>query len=108
MNGPPIVLVGAAGNPGGRVVKALLERGTAVTTHARQSAAPDKLERLRDVIVEAQAILLDATIKAGVPRFIPSGYSMCPASDQSLMRKGRVSGFRMGSPGSNGKQYSIS
>ena len=31
---------------------------------------------LRDVIVEAQTLLLDAAIKAGVPRFIPSDYSI--------------------------------
>jgi NmrA-like family protein len=31
---------------------------------------------LRDVIVETQTALLDAPIKAGVPRFIPSDYSI--------------------------------
>jgi nucleoside-diphosphate-sugar epimerase len=34
------------------------------------------LAGLRDVIVEAQTVLLDAAIKAGVPRFIPSDYSI--------------------------------
>jgi nucleoside-diphosphate-sugar epimerase len=34
------------------------------------------LSGLRDVIVEAQALLLDAAVKAGVPRFIPSDYSI--------------------------------
>lgn len=31
---------------------------------------------LREVIVEAQALLLDAAVKAGVPRFIPSDFSI--------------------------------
>ncbi len=31
---------------------------------------------LRDVIVETQTLLLDAAVKAGVPRFIPSDYSV--------------------------------
>jgi nucleoside-diphosphate-sugar epimerase len=34
------------------------------------------LAGLRDVIVEAQSVLLDAAIKGGVPRFIPSDYSI--------------------------------
>ncbi|MFC1851089.1 NmrA family NAD(P)-binding protein [candidate division CSSED10-310 bacterium] len=34
------------------------------------------LSGLRDVIVEAQSLLLDAAIKAGVPRFIPSDYAI--------------------------------
>ena len=34
------------------------------------------LQGLRDVIVEAQTVLLDAAINAGVPRFIPSDYSL--------------------------------
>ena len=34
------------------------------------------LAGLREVIVEAQTVLLDAAIKAGVPRFMPSDYSI--------------------------------
>jgi len=34
------------------------------------------LAGLRDVIVETQAALLDAAIKARVPRFIPSDFSI--------------------------------
>ena len=34
------------------------------------------LAGLKDVIVEAQTVLLDAATKAGVPRFIPSDYSI--------------------------------
>lgn len=33
------------------------------------------LNGLRDVIVERQGVLLDAAVKAGVPRFIPSDYA---------------------------------
>jgi len=38
--------------------------------------AVSALAGLRDVIVEAQTVLLDAAIKAGVPRFIPSDDSI--------------------------------
>jgi uncharacterized protein YbjT (DUF2867 family) len=34
------------------------------------------LSGLRDVIVETQTLLLEAAVKAGVPRFIPSDYSI--------------------------------
>jgi nucleoside-diphosphate-sugar epimerase len=34
------------------------------------------LAGLRDVIVEAQTLLVDAAVKAGVPRFIPSDFSI--------------------------------
>ncbi len=111
MQGPAIVVAGATGNLGGRIVSALLERGASVRALVRHDAAPGKLDRLqalgvaiarvdlgdgsgatsacsgascvvsalsglRDVIVEAQAALLDAAIAAGVPRFIPSDYSI--------------------------------
>jgi nucleoside-diphosphate-sugar epimerase len=106
-----IVVAGATGNLGGRIARALLERGASVRALVRHGAARDKLERLqelgvtiarvewssaaqltpacsgascvvsalaglRDVIVEAQTFLLDAAIKAGVPRFIPSDFSI--------------------------------
>ena len=111
MNHSIIVVAGATGNLGGRIAKALLERGASVRALVRHGAARDKLERLqelgvaiasvdfssasqvalacsgasclvsalaglRDVIVEAQTVLLDAAITAGVPRFIPSDYSI--------------------------------
>ncbi len=115
-----IVVAGATGNLGGRVVRALLERGSSVTAIVRHDTARDKLERLqelgatiasvdfssasqvalacsgascvvsalqglRDVIVETQTALLEAAIKAGVPRFIPSDYSIdftkCPPGE---------------------------
>ena len=111
MNDSTIGLAGATGNLGGRIARALLERGAGVRALVRHGTARDKLERLqalgatiasvelsnasqvtlacsrascvvsalqglRDVIVEAQTVLLDAAIKAGVPRFIPSDYSI--------------------------------
>jgi nucleoside-diphosphate-sugar epimerase len=111
MNCPTIVVAGASGNLGGRIARALLERGAGVKALVRPGTAPDKVERLqelgvtiarvdwssasqlahacsgaacvvsalaglRDVIVEAQTALLDAAIEAGVPRFIPSDYSI--------------------------------
>jgi len=111
MNDQIIVVAGATGNLGGRIVKAMRERGTSVRALVRHSAARDKLERLqelgatvasvdlssvsevtsvcsgascvvsalaglRDVIVEQQTSLLDAAVKAGVPRFFPSDYSI--------------------------------
>jgi len=111
MNDPTIVVAGATGNLGGRIVSALLERGAGVRALVRHGAARDKLERLqmlgvtiasvdlssasqvipacsgascvvsalqglRDAIVETQTVLLGAAINAGVPRFIPSDYSI--------------------------------
>jgi nucleoside-diphosphate-sugar epimerase len=40
------------------------------------SCVVSALSGLREVIVDAQKILLDAAIKAGVPRFIPSDFSL--------------------------------
>jgi len=106
-----IVVAGATGNLGGRIVRALLERGAGVRALVRPSSARDKLARLqeagaaiacgdwsnagaltsacadascvvsalqglRDVIVGTQSLLLDAAVNAGVPRFIPSDYSI--------------------------------
>jgi nucleoside-diphosphate-sugar epimerase len=111
MSDSTVVVAGATGNLGGRIARALLERGAGVRALVRRGTAKDKLEQLqelgvtiatvdlssvsevtpacsstscvvsalqglRDVIVEAQTILLEAAIKAGVPRFIPSDYSI--------------------------------
>ena len=105
-----IVVAGATGNLGGRIVKALNDRGATVSAVVRESSDPEKLRQLEkkgveilkvdfedfnaltellkgascvvsvlqglhDVIVDAQKHLLDATVAAGVPRFIPSDYS---------------------------------
>ncbi len=106
-----IVIAGATGDLGGRIARAILERGGSVRAIVRHSSDPDKVEALRkqgatiaevdyknapeltqacrggscvvsalsglrDVIVETQASLLDAAVGAGVPRFIPSDYSI--------------------------------
>jgi nucleoside-diphosphate-sugar epimerase len=111
MSDGTIVVAGATGNLGGRIARALVERGASVKAMVRHGAARDRLERLqglgvtiaivdwssafevaaacsgaacvvsalqglRDVIVETQTVLLDAAVKAGVPRFIPSDYSI--------------------------------
>jgi nucleoside-diphosphate-sugar epimerase len=110
MSGMTIV-AGATGNLGGRIVRALLDRGASVRALVRHGTANDRAERLRklgvtvapvdlsnasevraacsgahcvvsalqglrDVLVGAQTFLLDAAIEAGVPRFIPSDYSI--------------------------------
>jgi nucleoside-diphosphate-sugar epimerase len=111
MNPSLVVVAGATGNLGGRIARALLDREAQVTALVRRGAAPDRIERLknlgvglaivnwssvsdlaqacsgascavsavsglRDVIVDTQTLLLDAAIKAGVPRFIPSDFSI--------------------------------
>jgi nucleoside-diphosphate-sugar epimerase len=111
MSDSTIVIAGATGNLGGRIARALRERGTRVTALVRHGTARNKLERLlelgvtiasvdftstseviracsrtscvvsalqglRDVIVDTQTVLLDAAIKADVPRFIPSDFSI--------------------------------
>jgi len=40
------------------------------------SCVVSALQGLRDVIVETQTVLLEGAVKAGVPRFIPSDYSL--------------------------------
>jgi nucleoside-diphosphate-sugar epimerase len=105
-----IVVAGATGNLGGRIVKELIKEGAAVKALIRTGRAKDKcdflrksgasvvevdfhgLEQmekacagascvisafagLRDVIVDAQQMLLEGSVKASVPRFIPSDFS---------------------------------
>ena len=119
-----IVVAGASGALGERIVANLLGRGatvraivrpdtTVADVHAleRQGVAiaraaydrPDQLEAacdgaacvvsvlsgLEDVIVEAQTALLEAAVRAGVPRFIPSDYAidftkLRPGSNRNL------------------------
>jgi nucleoside-diphosphate-sugar epimerase len=106
-----VVVAGATGNLGGRIARALLDRGASVRALVRPETARERVERLqelgvttatvdlntasevtpacsgaccvvsalqglRDVIVETQAILLGAAIRAAVPRFIPSDFSI--------------------------------
>lgn len=106
-----IVVAGATGNLGGRITRALVERGATVRALVRPGTSRDRTQRLqelgaeiasvdlnnasevtpacagascvvsalsglRDVIVETQTLLLDGVVKAGVPRFVPSDYSI--------------------------------
>ena len=106
-----ILVAGATGNLGERIVKALLKRGAEVRIVVRASSDSEKINRLeklgvevfkvnkwnwdeltkaclgvscvvsslaglREVIIDAQKVLLDAAIAAGVKRFIPSDYSL--------------------------------
>jgi NmrA-like family len=110
VNQPEIILAGAAGDLGGRILKALVARGATVRALVRSGASGDITDRvnglgarvvradetnveslaaalegaacvvsalngLREVIVERQGLLLEAAVKAHVPRFISSDYS---------------------------------
>lgn len=105
------LVAGATGNLGGRIVRALVNRGAEIRVIVRKSSDPGKISQLetlgvkvyrvnnwnveelakacngvtcvvsalaglRDVIIDAQKVLVDAAIAAGVPRFIPSDYSL--------------------------------
>jgi nucleoside-diphosphate-sugar epimerase len=106
-----ILVAGATGNLGERIVKALLKRGAEVRVVVRSNSDINKINMLeklgakvfrvniwnveevsiacqgvscvvsalaglRDVVIDAQKVLLDSAISAGVPRFIPSDYSL--------------------------------
>jgi len=56
---------------------------------AGASCVVSALNGLRDVIVDIQSVLLEAAVRAGVPRFIPSDYSidltkLAPGSNRNL------------------------
>ena len=106
-----ILVAGATGDLGGRIVRALVNRGSEVRAIVRSSTDIKKIKLLealgvkvykvknwnveelakacigvscvvsvlaglREVIIDAQKVLLDAAIAAGVPRFIPSDFSL--------------------------------
>ncbi len=106
-----IVVAGATGNLGERIVKTLLTKGAEVRALVRESSNPEKVKHLellgakvfkvdmtnaqdiakacyeascvvsalsglREVIIDAQKVLLDGAILANVPRFIPSDFSL--------------------------------
>ena len=106
-----ILVAGASGNLGLRIVKALTNNGVEIRAVLRSGTNPEKIKEieqsgarifivdkwnketlteacngascvvsalagLREVIIAAQRELLDAAIAAGVPRFIPSDYSL--------------------------------
>ena len=106
-----IIVVGATGNLGERVIKALIKKDAHVKAIVRENTDTKKIQHLkqlgahvqvvnmtrvedlskamvgascvvsamsglRDVIIDAQKIVIDAAVKASVPRFIPSDYSL--------------------------------
>ena len=106
-----ILVAGATGNLGLRIVKALVNKDAEIIVVVRSNSDIEKIKvlenlgvkiykvnswnleelktscvgvscvvsalaGLREVVVDAQKILLDAAIAAGVPRFIPSDYSL--------------------------------
>jgi len=56
MNDSIIIVAGASGNLGGRIVRALLERGASVRALVRRGTAPDKIERLKELGVEIATV----------------------------------------------------
>ena len=106
-----ILVAGATGNLGLRIVKALVNKGAEIRVVVRQNSDIEKIKQLealgakihkvtnwdkvelitacrdvscvvsslaglRNVVIDAQKVLLDAAIAAGVKRFIPSDYSL--------------------------------
>ncbi len=106
-----ILVAGATGNLGLRIVKALSGRDAEVRVLVRSDSNIEKIKileqlgaivykvndwnlkelttaclgvscvvsslaGLREVVIDAQKVLLDAAVAAGVPRFIPSDYSL--------------------------------
>lgn len=106
-----IVVAGATGNLGVRIVKALSKSDAEIRVVVRANSASGKIKileslgakiyrvndwsveelkaacasascvvsslaGLREVVIDAQKVLLDAAIEAGIPRFIPSDYSL--------------------------------
>lgn len=106
-----ILVAGATGNLGLRIVKALLNKDAEVRAVVRSNSDIEKIKELenlgvkiykvsswnleelktscvgvscvvsalaglREVVIDAQQVLLDAAIAASVPRFIPSDYSL--------------------------------
>lgn len=111
MADPCIVVAGATGNLGERIVRGLVEQGARVRALVRPGTAPERIQPLedrgvevapvdltrsaeiapacegaacvvsalaglRDVVLEAQTVLLEGAVEAKVPRFIPSDYSL--------------------------------
>ncbi|ARK10788.1 NmrA family NAD(P)-binding protein [Fibrella sp. ES10-3-2-2] len=109
--GNTILVAGATGDLGGRIIKALRAKGADVRAVVRASSDPANVKALeaqgvtvvnldmnnvsalttacqgvscvvsalsgfRETIIGTQRVLLDAAVAAGVPRFIPSDYSL--------------------------------
>jgi len=70
---------------------------------AGSSCLVSALAGLREAIVDAQAVLLEAAVKAGVPRFVPSDYSidfsrLPPGRNRNLDLRREFHGFLDGAP----------
>ncbi|WHF51558.1 NmrA family NAD(P)-binding protein [Chryseobacterium gotjawalense] len=111
MSKPIIAVAGGTGNLGGRIVKALIERGAEVRVLVRTTSDAEKIGQLeklgakvlpinmtseqeiatacsgascvvsalaglKEVVIDTQKTLLNGVVLAGVPRFIPSDYSL--------------------------------
>ena len=109
--GNVILVAGATGNLGMRIVHALLNKNAEIRVVVRENSDGEKIKTLekwgvkvykvsqwkveelkmacldvscvvsalaglQDVVIDAQKTLVDAAIAAGVPRFIPSDYSL--------------------------------
>ena len=66
MDSQTIVVAGATGNLGGRIARALLERGAGVTALVRQGSAPDKLERLQELGVTIASVDLSSVSRTAL------------------------------------------
>ena len=60
MNNSAVVVAGATGNLGGRIVRALLERRASVRALVRQGTARDRLERLQTLGATIASVDLDS------------------------------------------------
>lgn len=111
LNKEKVLLAGATGNLGGKILKELVKMGVPVLAPVRKETPKDKISKLKlagaevlytdfqdaktlglslrgvstvisalsglyDVIIERQAVLLDAAVIAGVEKFIPSDFSI--------------------------------
>ena len=74
--GTPADKVSVLRQAGAEVVEVDFEVGSLTTACAGASCVVSTLAGLRGVIVDAQSRLLEASVAAGVPRFIPSDYSI--------------------------------
>src|ERR1035441_4221125 len=82
MNDGTIVVAGATGNLGGRIVRAILERRASVTALVRQGTPPERLDRLRELGVrtitsvdfttmdDTAAFTASAALDPSTPRFL--------------------------------------
>lgn len=106
-----ILVAGATGNLGLRIIKSLVNQDAEIRAVVRPTSDPEEVKTLeklgvqiyrvenwsledlkaacigvscvvsslaglREVVIDAQKVLLDAALAAGVPRFIPSDYSL--------------------------------